>query len=135
MKQKIALSECVPRQSFRADPWARKDDTRPTRINRILDLLSRQRQIAQRFPVALAMAFAIDAAAVPDNGRSPKPFLTPAFASQLLERGVDPGAVRRAAALQVRQDLVFRLLLGGGGGVHFLDLVEANANQAVPTAD
>src|SRR6202035_5737632 len=57
------------------------------------------------------------------------------FATQLLERGVDPGAVHRASRLQVGQGLVLGLLLGGSGLIDLLDLVEGNAQQPVAVAD
>src|ERR1700722_3607197 len=69
------------------------------------------------------------------TGRASRGLRQLEFATQLLERGVDPGAVHGTSGLQVGQGLVLGLLLGGGGLVDLLDLVEGNAQQAVAIAD
>src|SRR3979490_914176 len=53
------------------------------------------------------------------------------LATQLRKRGVDPGAVHRTPRLQIRQCLVFSLVLRRRRLIHLLDLAEGNAKQAV----
>src|ERR1700676_5203214 len=57
------------------------------------------------------------------------------LATQLRKRGIDPGAVHRTPRLQIRQRLVFGLVLGCGRLIHLLDLIEGNTKQAVAIAD